>query len=210
MSAAAPEEHAKPHGLERLIFFSDAVIAIAITLLALELPVPEGDSFGALVHSFTGEHGREYLAFLLSFVVIGGTWVGHHTLFTSVERADGRLIGWNLAVLAGFILIPWASKTLGESGGGAGVAVYAAVMTYVGATNLVLARHVVKAGLIAEEARRDVLFEHWLRAGIPTAVFALSIPLAYVGRSWAIVAWLVAYVGLAVFLGVRETRRRRG
>src|SRR3954452_23319670 len=70
---------------ERLVFFSDAVVAIAITLLALELPVPTGDTNAAVWHSL-GDHLGEYLAFLISFAVIGSHWFGHHQLFRYLGR----------------------------------------------------------------------------------------------------------------------------
>ena len=67
----------KPHGLERMIFFSDAVIAIMLTLLALELPVPHVDSATQLWHALA-EHSAEYIAFLISFSVIAATWTAYY------------------------------------------------------------------------------------------------------------------------------------
>ena len=68
-------------GPERLIYFSDAVIAIAITLLALELPVPDGDVHGnGGVLDFMREHLTEYVAFLISFLVIITVLVFVHEL----------------------------------------------------------------------------------------------------------------------------------
>lgn len=64
--------------VERVAFFSDAVIAIALTLLALELPVPEGSSAEEFFASFA-HHREEYLAFLPTFLVVGGTWLAHHS-----------------------------------------------------------------------------------------------------------------------------------
>jgi hypothetical protein len=61
---------------ERLKFFSDAVIAIAMTLLALELPVPSGETVGEVWRSFGG-NWEEYLAFLITFWVIGQQWMNH-------------------------------------------------------------------------------------------------------------------------------------
>jgi uncharacterized membrane protein len=115
-----PDEQDKSRAMERIIFFSDAVIAIAITLLALELPVPSAGSPGELVRSFTGPHGREYLAFLVAFALIGGSWMAHHALFSHVASSDDRLMVLDLLALFGFVVVPWATKTLGSARGGTG------------------------------------------------------------------------------------------
>ena len=69
---------------ERLSFFADAVIAIAITLLALELPKPEGTTNAELLHS-VGVHRGDYIAFLISFLVIGSHWAAHQRVFSVVS-----------------------------------------------------------------------------------------------------------------------------
>ena len=74
---------------ERLTFFSDAVVAIAITLLAIDLPVPEGGSLSLFWTSVRHDDGH-YLAFLLSFVAIAAAWFDHHDLFRYVRGTDGR------------------------------------------------------------------------------------------------------------------------
>ncbi|MEU6249799.1 TMEM175 family protein [Glycomyces sp. NPDC047010] len=185
----------KPHGLERMIFFSDAVIAIMLTLLALELPVPEGDSLKVLLASLGG-HGDEYLAFGVSFAVIAATWVAHHMLFSHVVRADQALITLNLVALLAYILVPWASKTLAETDGGAGVAVYSAVMAFLGFAMLMVVRHVDKRGLLAPDTPRPVIAG--IRAWTLTtmAMFAVSIPLSLLVSRWITVFWAVGYLGL--------------
>ena len=84
---------------ERLTFFADAVIAIAITLLALELPVPSGATNAAVLRS-VGEHRDEYIAFLISFAVIGTHWSGHHRVFRWVISIGGRLSRLTICWLA--------------------------------------------------------------------------------------------------------------
>ncbi len=85
---------------ERLTFFSDAVVAIAITLLAIDLPVPEGGTVSVFWRSVEHDDGH-YAAFLISFVVIAAAWAYHHVLFAygldpAGDRALGRLRGLGL------------------------------------------------------------------------------------------------------------------
>ncbi len=94
--------------LERMILFSDAVFAIAITLLIIEIKIPDLDAHHtlgmALRHSW-----YEFFGLFLSFAVIGQFWVSHHRLFGFVNNFDGRLLWLNLHVLFWIILMPFSS-----------------------------------------------------------------------------------------------------
>src|SRR5689334_1597269 len=96
---------------ERLKFFSDAVIAIAMTLLALELPVPSGETAGEVWRSF-GEGWEEYLAFLITFWVIGQQWMNHHSFLRYVERVPHSFVRLNLLWLLTVVITPFAMRTL--------------------------------------------------------------------------------------------------
>lgn len=185
----------KPHGLERMLFFSDAVIAIMLTLLALELPVPEGSSVGELASSLAA-HGGTYLAFLVSFAVIAATWVAHHMLFTHVARGDQALITLNIMALLGYVLVPWASKTLAETSGGTGVAVYSTVMAFLGLAMWLVVRHVDRAGLLDPSAPRSVVRGIRAWTVTTTLMFALTIPVALLAGRWVMIVWPVVYLGL--------------
>jgi uncharacterized membrane protein len=87
-------------GLERFVFFSDAVIAIALTLLALDLKLPTGSTDKELWDSFFDQMGDSYFAFALSFVVITVFWSSHHRLFRDVIRFDAVLVPLNMAFLS--------------------------------------------------------------------------------------------------------------
>ena len=100
-----------PRAAERLTFFSDAVVAIAMTLLAIELPVPEGSTIKVFWASVEHDEGH-YAAFLISFVVIAAAWRGHHELFQYAKRTDGRLVTLNTCWLLTIVLIPFATKLL--------------------------------------------------------------------------------------------------
>jgi uncharacterized membrane protein len=95
--------------------FSDGVFAFAITLLALGFVLPELHSPSnrelteALLHLWPS-----LIAYALSFSVIGLMWQNHHALFRLVSRVDRRTVFWNLLLLAGTVLIPFATTTLGS------------------------------------------------------------------------------------------------
>ena len=96
---------------DRLITFTDAVVAIAITLLALDLPVPTGRTVPGLWASVMSDSGQ-YLAFLISFFAIAGGWSQHHELFRYARSTDGRMKSLHLAWLLTIIILPFATKLL--------------------------------------------------------------------------------------------------
>src|ERR1700760_3966434 len=108
---AEVEEEGNKIATERLVFFSDAVIAIAITLLALELPIPQGATTAAAWHDFH-RHFDDYLAFLISFIVIANAWFAHHWLYRYVRRVHRRVAGINMAWLLTIIVTPFATRVL--------------------------------------------------------------------------------------------------
>ena len=90
----------------RLEAFSDGVFAIALTLLVLELKVPD-------VHDFLRELPRDgvgYAAYFASFLTIASIWSNHHDTFSRVGRSDARLLVLNLALLLGVSLVPWPTS----------------------------------------------------------------------------------------------------
>jgi uncharacterized membrane protein len=102
------------HALERLIFFSDAVFAIAITLLIIEIHpphLPRGapdaahwQALAQLIPSFTG--------YAISFAVIGLFWMGHHRSFALAAHYHPRILGWNMALLATIAFMPFVTAYL--------------------------------------------------------------------------------------------------
>jgi uncharacterized membrane protein len=93
----------------RLEAFSDGVFAVAITLLALDLTVP-GNGHGPLVEQLN-EKWPAFLAYLISFFMIGIVWVNHHVLVRSIMKVDRMLLFLNLVLLLFVVLIPWATST---------------------------------------------------------------------------------------------------
>jgi uncharacterized membrane protein len=87
------------------------VLAIAITLLVLDLKVPAGNA--SLGHALTSaEQLSSYAAYVVSFLVLGITWVNHHSLFARTARVDRGLLFLNLALLLGLSVLPFPTAVL--------------------------------------------------------------------------------------------------
>ncbi|MEO8173060.1 MAG: TMEM175 family protein [Sediminibacterium sp.] len=96
--------------LERLILFSDAVFAIAITLLVIELKIPELEEHETLLEAFSKSGSFSgFFGLALSFAIIGQFWTNHHKLFGYVTSYTGRLLWLNLHTLFWTILMPFST-----------------------------------------------------------------------------------------------------
>lgn len=96
----------------RLEAFSDGVMAIAITLLSLEIKLPEyhGDLLGDLVALWP-----TYVGFVLSFMLIGQVWLNHHAVFHILRVVDQRVLIFNLLLLLDVVFLPFATSVLTDS-----------------------------------------------------------------------------------------------
>jgi uncharacterized membrane protein len=99
------------HPLERLVFFSDAVFAIAITLLVIEIHIPHVES-GAPDLAYWAALAQlipNFVGYAVSFGVIGVFWAGHHRAFCLAGRYQGRAARWNLVFLGAIAFIPFVT-----------------------------------------------------------------------------------------------------
>lgn len=94
----------------RLEAFSDGVFAIIITIMVLELKVPEGEHFKNLTPLVP-----KLLSYLLSFIYVGIYWNNHHHLFQAAERVNGKILWANLSLLFSLSLIPFTTAWVGEN-----------------------------------------------------------------------------------------------
>ncbi|MFG1910106.1 TMEM175 family protein [Kribbella sp. NPDC048928] len=100
---------------DRLVLFTDAVVAIAITLLVLPLVelVPDVAAEGGSAHSVISEHWQQISTFLLSFVVIANFWLGHHRLFEHVRAYTSAMLRLNLLWLLVIVFLPFPTEIIG-------------------------------------------------------------------------------------------------
>lgn len=193
--------------LDRLVFFSDAVFAIAMTLLVLELILP-GDLDPNQVDRALAAHLPEFLAYVLSFTVIGTAWMNHHRKFTVIRRYDVRLQWLNLLLLFFIALLPMPTSLLSDYGARTSpwpVVLYAVVTAGVYITLSLIWRHAWRTGLIAPEVDTE-LYRYVLHGARPVpVVFLGSVPLAFLSPELAAYSWLLL---VPVLPTARRLRRR--
>ncbi len=97
-------------GKDRLVAFTDGVIAVIITIMVLDMRVPHEASLGALAAV-----APVFLSYVLSFVYVGIYWNNHHHFFHLVHRVDGTVMWANLHLLFWLSLIPFATAWMGEN-----------------------------------------------------------------------------------------------
>jgi uncharacterized membrane protein len=100
-------------GTGRTEAFSDGVFAIAITLLVLEISVPES-AFDDLWRSIA-DQWPSYLAYATSFLTIGGIWIAHHGIFRRLQYANRELMLINLSLLMATAFLPFPTKLMAEA-----------------------------------------------------------------------------------------------
>jgi uncharacterized membrane protein len=177
----------------RIVAFSDGVFAIAITLLVLQIDVPQSaDSSSELWHEIFVQNGNIY-AFAISFAVIGRFWVIHHRFFGELTGFDGRLMAINLLYLFWIVAIPFSSQVLGLYGGTTtGVVIYAANLALLTLVGVLMTTYAVRFGLVADERSEMVAANR--RGGVwACIVFTASIPVALIAPDLAPVLWLLLF-----------------
>jgi len=122
----------RSEGVGRLEAFSDGVMAIAITLLVLDLVVPSREELARGHESLARALGHlwpSYFAFVVSFMVIGIMWVNHHAMFRMVRKVDRLILFANLLLLLTLSALPFPTRLLAEylTAGGQDAHVAAAV-----------------------------------------------------------------------------------
>lgn len=230
--ASVVETRREHPSLERIGGFSDGVFAFAITLLILAIRIPDPrdpDALHGLLPLLT-QQWRSYLAFVMSFMLIGVTWANHRILFTKFARADTALVWFNLLnLMIGGVFMPIPTAVLGRWLGSGSHAdqVVAAVFYGLGATvglitfNLVWWYGAYGAKLTHPELSRSERRAHTIAWAAAIPVLAILTAVAFMSPAVAVAGFLaviVAYVlplaalilGVGRRIGAASRRRRRG
>jgi TMEM175 potassium channel family protein len=170
----------------RLETFSDGVLAIVITLLALELRSPEVEEGETLARALW-EQWPSYLAYLLAFAQIGVIWLNHHRLFDQVRRVDGVLLLLNLTLLMSITLIPFPTALVAEHLRGGGEATNTAVAVFSGVLFMTSIAFTALYAWMTHDDRlvhalppRDAVAAARMRFGVGLAAYGLAVGLAFV------------------------------
>lgn len=181
-------------GLERLVFFSDAVFAIAITLLALEIHLPQdiADASNAELLNNLLAIWPKYLSFIISFLVIGNFWISHHRRFRSIVRYNTRLLFLNLFLLMCIAFIPFPTSVLSENSNRTATIFYALTIAVTGFLSAILWWYASDGKrLTAKSFDKKRAYRYLLSNLIIPIVFGLSIGLAYINPDLAKFSWIL-------------------
>jgi uncharacterized membrane protein len=187
------ERHSRGLEFERVAFFSDAVFAIAMTLLVVGIGIPHVRE-AKLGDALDGKD-LEVFSFFLSFVVIGFYWLSHHRFFSTLQRVDRRFMQLNLVYLAAIAFMPFPTALVGQYGSQQiAVVLYATTLAAASTLeSLMLWRAHVK-GFMRVHLTDEGFRWSMLASLAPVAVFLLSIPVAFaLSPEWALYTWILIF-----------------
>lgn len=207
----APEADTPP-GPERLLALSDGVVAIALTLLVLDLKVPAAtvlrhpDSASDLATVLKNDTDQ-LISYVVSFYVTAQFWLVHHRVFRVVAGHSEGLAWWNFVFLFTITLIPFTSGLLGLfAENPLAVSIFAANMLLAslaiqGTAQFIKRKGLISAGYHAEQARAGQI-----RAVITALIMAVSMALAWVNADLAKYLWIT--IAFLPDIVIRVTRKR--
>lgn len=179
--------------VDRTLALSDGVIAIAITLLVLEITVPE-IPVGSPVSALPGlvfDQWHEFFGFVLSFLVIGSYWVNHRRIFVHIEKHDRVLVWLNLLFLLMVAFIPFASSVFATYPDQFGIMFLSGTLALTGFTLALLWSYASRRELVEDGLASRAVEIQAARFLASPFVFVLSILVAAFDPGFGILTWLL-------------------
>lgn len=168
----------------RLEAFSDGVFAIAITLLVLEIRVPEPASGESLGHELLTQW-PSYAAFVVSFLTIGIIWINHHAMVRRLRQVDHSILIWNLLLLMTISVLPFTTALMAaylkeSSGESLAAAVYSGSFLLMGVAFAGMNRHIlIERAAYLEEDMDEPIRRHILKRAVAGLIpYAIATALA--------------------------------
>jgi len=181
---------------QRLEAFTDGVIAVIITIMVLDMRVPQGATFAALRSGLP-----VFLAYALSFANVGIFWNNHHHMLHATERINGLVLWANLFLLFWMSLVPFVIRWMDETHfAPSPTAAYGVVLVLCSLSYILLERAIIKYNGPASKLARAVGND--LKSIVSLLVYVLAISLAFV-RPWIALA---LYVVIAMIWFIPDRR----
>ena len=169
----------------RLEAFTDGVVAIIITIMVLEIHVPQGGDLNALKADVP-----VLLAYVLSYVNVGIFWNNHHHMLHVTERVNGKILWANLALLFWLSLVPFVIRWIDEAGFvAAPTAAYGVVLAFAGVSYTSLQAQII--ALNGRDSRLAVATGNDLKGKLSMVLYVTAIPLAFVWPGVAILIYVI-------------------
>jgi len=198
-------------GLDRIVFFSDAVIAIAITLLVIEIKIPEIEK--QLVNSTLTHHilemWSEYLGYVVSFMVISGYWMQHHKIFRNINNYNYKLIYINTLFLMCIAFMPFTTNLMFNYPAQLiSVIMYAGLVTLIGLLILWLWLYAIKHNLVWDTLEKSDIKPITRGLLITPIVFLGSIFIALFNPLLAMYSWIIL-LPIYLFGGASNRKKQK-
>ncbi|MFM8519965.1 MAG: TMEM175 family protein [Solirubrobacterales bacterium] len=187
---------------DRVVFFTDAIFAISITLAAVTIGVPEinGPVTDSSLWQALQDKSKNLLAFAFTFIWVAFYWRANHKFTHRLAEIDGRYIGTLLLYLAFIALLPVATGTLGEYANAVALSLFLVTVAIISSLEVVLLTVAWRDRLLAEEPNRIAYRKEAISSLVPVAIALLSIPIAFLSVPIAFLFMGVGSVSLGLLV----------
>jgi uncharacterized membrane protein len=183
----------------RMELFSDAVIAIIITIMVLELKVPRGENFQALAPLIP-----VFLSYVLSFVYVGIYWNNHHHMLHTCNKVTGSMLWANLHLLFWLSLFPFATGWMGENHFAAATSAFYGVVLLMAAVAYWILQQLIIASQGRDSLLKKAVGSDW-KGKLSPVLYVVAILTAF----WSHWVSQAIYVLVALFWLIPDRRIER-
>jgi TMEM175 potassium channel family protein len=196
--AEPADSYARGRDLEfdRALLFTDAVYAIAMTLLVVGIAVPtvsgDSDSPRAMLDALN-EKTSEFISFFVAFWIIGRYWLAHHEFVAQLRSVDRMLISINLVYLAFVAFLPFPTALIGRyEENPISLVLFAGTLAIVSLLEVLLFQYAWRRGHTKRVIPKEVARWGTAAASVPVLIFLISMPIAFLlSPTAALVSWLL-------------------
>jgi len=183
--------------IDRVLLFSDAIFAFAITLLAIDIRIPQlpSDQIASQLNNQIYALLPKFISFILSFFIVGNYWISYHRTFRVIKRIDRGLISLNLLFLMFIVLLPFPNDLIGKYPANLiTVIIYASFLAATGISLCLLWIYASRRyRLIDETLHPDFIQRLTIRLLFSPIIFVISIPIAFVNPIVSMISWFFGF-----------------